>query len=210
MTDAAPILLFGGTFDPPTRAHSALPAQAAKLIGAQRLLFVPAAISPHKLDRPPTPPAHRVTMLELALRDLEGAEIRTLELEREGPSFTIDTVRAIRSEFGPDTPLHFLIGDDQAESFHRWQDCDELLALSAPVVLPRRHGSVEAFARAMAESGGNWSEAEVRTWCDRRLDLPCMTMSSTDVRNRLESGDDADDTIDPLVLDYIRTHALYA
>ena len=209
MTDTAPILLFGGTFDPPTQAHATLPAQAAERIGARRLLYVPAAISPHKLDRPPTPSAHRVAMLELALRDLEGAEIRTLELEREGPSFTIDTVRdpirssAPRSRCGPDRGRPGRILPSLA-GLRRTADPVRTGGAA------RRHGSVEAFARAMTESGGNWSEADVRTWCDRRLDLPCMTMSSTDVRNRLESGDDADDTIDPLVLDYIRTHALYA
>jgi len=119
MNTSGPILLFGGTFDPPTRAHTTLAPQAAALVGASRLLYVPAAISPHKLEQTPTEAEHRLAMLKLALMDTDDVEIRTLELDRAGPSYTIDTVETMRSEFGPDTPLRLLIGDDQAESFHR-------------------------------------------------------------------------------------------
>lgn len=209
MHDVSPILLFGGTFDPPTRAHATLPPRAAALVGAERLLYVPAAISPHKLDQAPTAAMHRLAMLERALADTDGVEIRTLELDREGPSYTVDTVEAMRSEFGPDTPLRLLIGDDQAESFHRWKDWERILELAEPLVLPRRHDTPEAFAAAMAGSDAGWSEADVRTWVDRRLDLPCMTMCSTDARNQLEAGDDADEALDANVLAYIQEQSLY-
>ena len=209
MPRSAPILLFGGTFDPPTRAHATLPVQAATSVGADRLLYIPAAISPHKLEHPPTSAEHRLAMLGLALKKIGGVEIRTLELERMGPSYTIDTVETLRSEFGDAADMRLLIGDDQAESFHRWKDWQRILELAEPLVMPRRHETAAAFSRALRATDADWNEADVGAWMDRRLDLPCMTMCSSDTRNQLESGSDADEVLDADVLQYIRTQGLY-
>jgi len=209
MSDTATILLFGGTFDPPTRAHAMLPPRAAELVGASQLLYVPAAISPHKLDQVPTPAEHRVAMLELALTEVPSVQIRTLELDREGPSYSVDTVHALRKEFDHGTTLRLLIGDDQAEAFHRWKDWSTILDLADPLVLPRGYDSPATFADAMRNCGGQWSEDEIDQWLQRRLDLPCMTMCSWDVRLQLESGGEADDELDPDVRQYIRDKGLY-
>lgn len=207
MNSTSPILIFGGSFDPPTRAHATLPPLAARSVDAEMLLYVPAAISPHKLDAPPAAAAHRIAMLEIALGDVDGTLIETLEVDRCGPSFTIDTVRVLHDRYGP--RLRLLIGDDQALSFHRWKDWKSIIDLADPMVLPRRYDSREDFREGMRESGGGWDEASIERWADRRLELPRMTMCSHDVRIQLMSGGIADEVLDPDVRNYIREQGLY-
>ena len=92
------ILIFGGTFDPPHLAHSKLPAKAAEQLACDQILYIPAAINPLKADTKPTAKEHRLAMLLLAIADVPHARISTIELEREGISFTIDTLRALRKQ----------------------------------------------------------------------------------------------------------------
>jgi nicotinate-nucleotide adenylyltransferase len=147
-------------------------------------------------------------MLKLALEEVPNAEIRTLELEREGPSYSIDTVRALHSEFNS-TPLRLLIGDDQAVSFHRWKDWDPIIDLAEPLVLPRRWATPDSFSQALAQEGPPWTDDDIQYWLKWRVDLPCMEMCSEDVRRRLEIGHPVDDHLDPAVLDYIIANGLY-
>lgn len=98
------VLIFGGTFDPPHRAHATLPAKAAERLGCDLILFVPAAISPLKARQPVASPEHRLAMLLLAIADVPNARISTIELDRAatqggGPSYTIDTLRALKAEY---------------------------------------------------------------------------------------------------------------
>lgn len=207
--DTSPIILFGGTFDPPTRAHAALPPRAAELLGAHRLLYVPAAVSPHKIEQPPTSAEHRLAMLGLSIKGIDFAEIRTLELDREGPSYSVDTVSALRSEFDDSITLRLLIGDDQAVAFNRWKDWKTIIKLAEPVVLPRQWSTADAFAEALSANGSAWTDEEIQCWLDWRLDLPCMDMCSEEVREHLEAGEPVDDQVDPAVLEYIAAHGLY-
>ncbi|MDG1898444.1 MAG: nicotinate (nicotinamide) nucleotide adenylyltransferase [Phycisphaerales bacterium] len=207
MNSTSPILIFGGSFDPPTRAHVTLPPLAARSVGAELLLYVPASISPHKLDSPPSPAVHRVAMLELALADVDGTAIDTLELDRTGPSYSVDTVKALRSKYG--SRVRLLIGDDQALSFHRWKDWESIMEVAEPMVLPRRHATREDFIEGMLDCDGDWDEAAIERWAERRIELPCMTMCSQDARIQLQSGGDADEELDPDVRNYIRERGLY-
>ncbi|MCH2134007.1 MAG: nicotinate (nicotinamide) nucleotide adenylyltransferase [Phycisphaerales bacterium] len=205
---AVPVLIFGGSFDPPTLAHRVLPMRAAELVGARQVIYIPAAISPHKLDQPPIDSAHRVAMLELAVSDAAEAVVNRMEVEREGPSYSIDTARALRESIDPGTPLRLLIGDDQAIPFHRWKDWDDIISIAEPLVLPRLHATPEAFAEALRRESA-WTEDDISHWLDWRLDLPIMDVEATVIRNRLHDGQDASDVLAPAVLDYIRAHGLY-
>lgn len=95
------ILMFGGTFDPPHLAHAVLPAQAAVQLNCDVLLYVPAAINPLKANHPTAPDEERVAMLLLATADVPNAKISTIEVDRPGPSYTIDTLRALHVEYAP-------------------------------------------------------------------------------------------------------------
>ena len=208
MSSTAPIVIFGGTFDPPTRAHAELAPQAAAAVDASLLLYVPAAISPHKIDSPPTDPAHRLAMLHLVVDGIDGADIRDLELHRQGPSYSIDTMRELRGEFDENTKLRLLIGDDQAVNFHAWRDWADLIELAQPLVLPRHWSTAADFADAL-HNQGHWPDVDIDRWLAWRLDLPCMDTCSTEARRMIAEGRDMSDLLVPDVDDYIKSHGLY-
>ena len=208
MSSTAPIVLFGGTFDPPTRAHAELAPQAAAAVEASLLVYVPAGISPHKLDTPPTDSAHRLSMLHLVVDGIDGAVVRDLEVHRDGPSYSIDTVRTLRSEFPEGTPFRLLIGDDQAIAFHAWRDWADLIELAEPLVLPRHWSTAADFADAL-HNQGHWPDVDIERWLAWRLDLPCMDTCSSEARRMIAEGRDMSDVLMPDVDDYIKSNGLY-
>ncbi len=205
---SSPVLIFGGSFDPPTTAHRILPIRAAQLLGSHRVIYVPAAVSPHKLDAPPLDAGHRLAMLERAIDGQSPAEIDRVELEREGPSYMVDTVHALRERIDDGTPLRLLIGDDQAVSFHRWKDWREIMEIAEPSVLPRLFPTPETFADGL-RAAGVWSDGHIRQWCHWRLDLPIMDVEATIIRNRIQTGQSVDDLLPAAVEAYVRAHDLY-
>jgi nicotinate-nucleotide adenylyltransferase len=144
------VLIFGGTFDPPHRAHVELPPRIAQQLGCDRLLYVPAALNPLKVDSPPTDSSHRLEMLRRAVVDVPNAEICTIELERKGPSYTVDTLEELRRRLGEDVEMRLLIGGDQALEFHRWKDWKRIIELAEPVVMLRPPWNRETFREQLA------------------------------------------------------------
>lgn len=204
-----PVLIFGGSFDPPTIAHRVQPSRVAEMIDADRIVYVPAAISPHKLEQPPLDPSHRLAMLKLAIKGLPETHISTVELDRDGPSYMIDTLRSFRSGIEEAHPLRLLIGDDQAMAFNRWKDWREILELAEPIVMPRLHPTADSMAKALASEGG-WRDEEIRRWIDWRIDLPIMDVEATIIRERIARQEQVDDLLAPEVLAYIMTNRLYS
>ncbi|MEX1119937.1 MAG: nicotinate-nucleotide adenylyltransferase [Terrimicrobiaceae bacterium] len=128
--------LYGGSFDPIHNGHLLLARDAMERLNLERVIFLPAKISPHKLDRPPSPPGARLELLEAAISEEPGFEVDPRELFREGPSFTIDTIRAYRTE-RPEARLFYFIGDDNLSELHTWKDIAELKTLVQFVILTR-------------------------------------------------------------------------
>ena len=124
------VLIFGGTFDPPHLAHTTLAARAAALLECDNILFIPAAINPLKVNHPPASNEHRLAMLRLAIAEIPNAKTSTIELDRPGPSYTVDTLRSLKAsrhqgiEASRENANAFflLIGADQALDFHRWKE----------------------------------------------------------------------------------------
>jgi len=201
------ILLFGGTFDPPHRAHTELPALVAQRLHCERIIYIPAAQSPLKDDAPRSNDAHRLAMLELAIADVPGAEISTIELERGGTSYFIDTLTELRRPLGAGSEMRFLIGVDQALEFHHWKDWRAILDLATPAVILRPPWTKETLREALKRE---YDEDEAARWLHWLVDAPHREISATDIRRRLAGNEPVDDLLDPLVLGYIRTHRLYA
>lgn len=201
------ILLFGGTFDPPHLGHARLPAIAADQLGCHRILFIPAAISPHKLEDPPSEPFHRLAMLALAIADVPDAEICTIELDRPGPSFTCDTLEALRDEYPAGEVFRLLIGADQALAFQQWRNWRRILELAEPAVMLRPPMDDAAFNFRMRQVHG---PEEADRWTGRTVRVPLMDISSSEIRQRLLAGRSTQDLLDPAVARYIAQHQLYA
>lgn len=213
--DARRVLIFGGTFDPPHRAHFELPEAARQTIGADWVLYVPAARSPHKSTGPEASDADRVAMLEAGLGHGRRASVSRIELVRgteDSPSYTVDTLAHLRRIVPEATELRLLIGADQATAFHRWREAERILELAPPCVMQRGEaGSRESLRRALSE---HWSDAEVEAWMERVVDVPMIDASATRVRELLRSGDRSSSElasmVPPAVLAEIGARGLYA
>jgi nicotinate-nucleotide adenylyltransferase len=136
--------IFGGSFDPVHLGHLLVAQAAREELRLDRLFFVPAAQSPFKPDRQPTPPGERLKLLRLALQGKEWCELDPQEVRRGGISYTIDTVRDYAARFAGAT-LYYLIGADHVPLLPQWRAAEELARLARFVVIPRPGRQVEAF-----------------------------------------------------------------
>lgn len=128
--------LYGGSFDPVHNGHLILARDAMERLELDRVVFLPARISPHKLDHPPAPPEARCRLLAAAIAEEPRFEMDDCEIQRNGPSFTIDTVQLYRDRF-PGARLHYFIGDDNLPELDTWKDISHLRTLVQFVVLSR-------------------------------------------------------------------------
>ena len=192
MTTPQRIGIYGGTFDPVHTGHLILARDAVELLGLARMVFVPAAISPHKLGRAPgASGVERLAMLRAAVADEPAFEVDALELDRPGPSYTFDTVTTLRARW-PDAQLHYLIGADNVPELSTWHRADELRALARFVVFHRR------------ASDGIVPGAEGLPTLGRVVDL-----SSTEIRNRVASGRSIRYLVPESVRELIEARGLY-
>jgi nicotinate-nucleotide adenylyltransferase len=128
--------LYGGSFDPIHNGHLILARDAMERLELDKVIFLPARISPHKLDRPPAPPEARCQMLSAAIAAEPRFEMDACEIEREGPSFTIDTVQSFRARH-PQAQLYYFIGEDNLAELETWKESHKLLEAAQFVVLSR-------------------------------------------------------------------------
>lgn len=204
-----PVLVMGGTFDPPHRVHADMLRQAAAHLGAAHALVIPAWRNPQR-DRPGASPEHRLAMARLAFATVPACTVLDLEVAGGRPAFTVDTIRTIagmqRSGALPKGPLRLVIGSDQALNFNTWRDWRALAEAAPPAVVlrpPHRHDTWRdaLHARLGAELASLWP-----AWT---LPIAPIEASGTAARERLAHGGDADDLLDPAVHAYIRQHGLY-
>lgn len=202
-------LLYGGAFDPPHIAHIQLPPLARRALACELLVYLPAGAPPLK-EGPVAAPEHRVAMLQAALEGVPQVAIATLELEREGQSYTVDTLRHIRTQC-PETALRFLIGADQARQFHRWREAGAILDLAEPAVMLRP--PLDDAEDLLSEMDEHWTANELDAWRQRFITLPAIDASSTRVRELLTSdpgSDELDELLTRPVRSVIASHALYS
>ncbi|MDG2053306.1 MAG: nicotinate (nicotinamide) nucleotide adenylyltransferase [Phycisphaerales bacterium] len=201
------VIVFGGTFDPPHRAHTQLPPLIAESVEAETILYVIAALSPFKSETPPTPAHHRLAMLRLATADIPKAEICEIELSREGPSFTINTLEALRHHYAGDVDLRLLIGADQAMAFNHWRDWRQILEIAPPLIMLRPPHSRDALLDAISKFS---TPEELSTWRSWIIPLDLIDLSATELRDEHERATLPPDSLTPEVRQYIDAHGLYA
>lgn len=206
----APVLLFGGTFDPPHPAHVELPLKARDALfgDAGWLVYVPAARNPHKARGPAASDTDRLEMLRLATAGVDRCGVWTDEIDRARPgepSFWVDTLARAASLVGDDTPLRFLIGADQALAFTGWRAHGTILALAEPAVMLREPiVNREVFRRQLQMTG-----MDIGAWLPRVASTAIMPVASTGVRAMLADGADARGVLDEAVAAYVEERGLY-
>jgi nicotinate-nucleotide adenylyltransferase len=182
--------MFGGSFDPVHVGHLFVAEEARINLGYDRVVFVPAYQPPHKHEAPSAGPAHRVRMLEIALNGREDFVIDSWEIEREGVSYTIDTVDHLYATGTVDGRLGLIIGDDLLEGFHTWKNADTLAEM-VDIIVATREG----------EDGPGMHYSTI--------DNSPLPVSSSNLRERIRAGKAFRYLVPESVYGYIRTHELY-
>jgi len=183
--------IFGGTFDPPHLGHLIAAQDACAALSLDRLLFVPAAEPPHKDNERVTSALLRLEMLHAAIADNSTFEISTIELDRSGPSYTVDTLRQLHAE-RPGDRLFLLLGYDQVRAFGTWHEPEEVLRLAENVMLAR--------------IGGDRTNA---AFVQQTVSVTRIDISSTLVRARQAAGESVRYLVPEAVAKIIEREGLY-
>ncbi|MFP4145434.1 MAG: nicotinate (nicotinamide) nucleotide adenylyltransferase [Phycisphaeraceae bacterium] len=200
------IIVFGGSFDPPHRAHVELPERVRRQVGGDVVAYIPAGRAPHKLHKEQTPAGHRLAMLRLAIEDADHAIVLSHEIERARtgrPSYTVETLAWLREQVHPEATLRLLIGADQVRIFDQWYEAERVEELAEPLVVVRPPDTAESLLATLAEG------QEREKWRGRLVEVPAVDVSSTELRRRLAEGEPVAGMIPREVLRYIREHGLY-
>ena len=198
------VILFGGSFDPIHSGHLRVAHHAQHALGADELIFIPAHRSPHKTDFP-TPGRHRFAMIAKAIDGFDGFSISDCELSRPEPSYTLDTIRFFRDQFGSEPILHWLTGADQLADLEKWHCVGTLLNECRLSVMVRAGYPPPDFSRFE----GVFSKAQIEQLKNDSIQTPRIDLSSTDIRAQLSSAKLAPDALPSSVLQYILRHHLY-
>lgn len=169
--------IFGGTFDPIHMGHLIVAETIMDEFHLDKVVFIPAAVPPHKLDRQISPAKHRYMMTMLATCSNPRFQVSDMEMHRQGPSYSRDTLAQLLEEHGSDTEFYFIVGADSVENLHTWNRIDELLTMchfigaSRPGCMPDMEKIAQRFG-PLAE----------KIHC---LETPELEISSTEIRHRV-------------------------
>jgi nicotinate-nucleotide adenylyltransferase len=171
--------ILGGTFDPIHIGHLVIAEEARIKLGFTEVLFVPAGQPWRKLDRNITPADHRVEMVRRAIADNPHFKLCTLEVERPGPSYTVDTLTILREQLGSEASLFFILGRDTLAELPLWKEPKKVVQLCR-LVVPPRLGSKDL----------KHLETAIPGLLDKviQLDMPVIGISSAEIRQRLAQG----------------------
>src|SRR5690606_22490246 len=187
--------IMGGSFDPIHMGHLVTAEQARADLELDEVIFVPAG-APWQKGKHVTPPEHRYLMTVLATAANPAFSVSRLEVDRAGPSYTVETLRAVRGRL-PDEEIFFITGADAILNILTWKDAEECLRLAEFVAATRPGHHLEAL-----EAVGLRDRLTV-------LDVPALAISSTDVRERFAQGRPVRYLIPQAVEEYARKHGLY-
>jgi nicotinate-nucleotide adenylyltransferase len=188
--------VFGGTFDPPHLGHLVAASEAAFRCGLDEVVFVPTGDPWQKHHLKVTEAAGRLAMTRLATDGDPLFRISTCDIDRDGPTYAVDTVADVRAEYAHEVDLHFIIGADSLENLHTWHRVEELAKAVKFIALNRPGHS----RRQVDTSFG----VEVEF-----IDMPSVDVSSTECRQRVHDGEPVRYLVTDRVGEYIAAHGLY-
>jgi len=188
--------VLGGTFDPPHIAHLILAEQAREQVALDEVWFIPAGDPWRKANRDVTPAVHRIAMTRLVVEGVPGFLVDDCEVKRDGPTYTVDTLRELRERIHEDDELFLLLGEDALADIPNWRD-PERLADNAYIVVAPREG---------AEGPSTLPFDPLRVV---RIEMPYVAVSSTDLRARARLGRSLRFFVPEAVAAYIEKNELY-
>lgn len=188
--------VYGGTFDPIHAGHLVIARGVVERCALDRLLFVPSARPPHKRGHAVAPPDERYRMAQLAARNDPRFEVSDAEIKRPGLSYTVDTLEALRREYGAECAFHLVIGADSLLEIDTWYAPDRVFELATVVTVPRP-------GKDLSGLDPHWRDRFVS------LQLPEIDISSTNIRRRVKAGLPIIHLVPEEVADYIEERGLY-
>lgn len=196
--------VLGGTFDPPHVGHLLLAEEARLALGLGQVLFTPAGGPWRKAGQELSPREDRLAMVRLAVADNPHFAVSALEIEREGPSYTAETLTELRDQLGRETELFFIMGADSLADFPHWHEPQRILELARLAVAERPEPEDVALEEGLADDLARAMRERV-IW----LRMPLVAISASVVRERVRRGLSIRCWVPPSVEEYIRQHGLY-
>ena len=197
----SPIGVLGGTFDPPHRGHLVIAQQALEQLALSRVLFAPTNKPPHKLNNHITPIEHRVEMVRLAIQDHSQFVLSRVDVDRTGPTYTVDMLRLLREQFGNAAELFFIMGMDSLANLLTWHAPDQLVRLCKLAVFNR-----PGFTANLDELEASLPGVSARIVF---LKAPALEIAASDIQRRVRAGQPIAHLVPEAVADYIARHKLY-
>ncbi len=194
--------LLGGTFDPVHNGHLIIAEEVKAHLNLDEIIFVPAGQPWLKTDRPISPAEHRLEMLRLALAGKPEYKISRAEIERAGPSYSVDTVAELRQKLGESAEIYFILGWDSLATLPRWHDAPRLMRLCMLVAVPRP-GYPRPALKPMEKRVPGVTRRVIF------MNSPCVDISATDVRERVKRRLPISHLVPEPVERYIKEHGLY-
>jgi nicotinate-nucleotide adenylyltransferase len=193
--------ILGGAFNPPHIGHLVCAQEALVQLELDRVVFMPVGVAPHReLDLDPGAEV-RLEMVELGVEDDERFEVSRMELDREGPSYTSDTLEALKKE-SPKDELFLILGGDQAAALASWHEPEKVLERATVAVFERMSWGRNAIVIKIGRLPGAQGV--------RYLDMPLMQVSSSSIRRRVREGLPIRYLVPDKVAEYIETNGLYS
>ena len=197
--------IFGGSFDPVHQGHLIIAEHVLETFELDRVIFVPAAQSPHKPNPPIAPPKQRVEMLKLAIAGHSAFEVSTVEIDRGEISYTVDTLQALNAQY-PDTDWYLVLGADAVQHFDRWREPEKILQQCQLIVCHRG-----GFGKPDLSALKNVASAEqLSSVANNVADCPLIEISSSEIRSRIANHRSIRYLTPRAVEKYILTNNVYA
>jgi len=194
--------ILGGTFDPIHIGHLILAEETRLSLALDRVIFIPAGRPWRKSRREVSPPADRVAMVSTAITANPHFELSRLEVDREGPTYTVDTLQELRAQWGPDTEVWFILGSDALRDLPHWRDPVRIIS-QARLAVAARSGLSDAEIAGLEQTIPGLGQ------CIDVVSMPAVGISSSELRRRLRESLSTRYWLPPGVEQYARAHSLY-
>ncbi|MGD9635032.1 MAG: nicotinate-nucleotide adenylyltransferase [Pirellulales bacterium] len=192
--------IFGGSFDPVHNGHLALAHACQQQSALDEVWFMPTAVQPLKQKGPHATDVQRVEMLRMAILHEPSWRVSTLEIDRGGLSYTVETLRQLNEEL-PSAVLFFLMGADAVQDAPNWREPRAIFLLATPLVVRRAGQSEPDLAALRAMCAANKQP--------RLIEMPAVDASSTEIRRRAAAGESVAGLVPPTVAEFIAAERLY-
>ncbi len=204
------IVIFGGTFDPIHHGHLITARAVAEHFGFEKVTFIPAKAPPHKGDaqHKSAPADDRLEMVRLAVTGSDMFDVSDVELQRDGPSYTFDTLMSLRRMYGADAQLYWIIGADMLGDLPTWYRAGEVIEI-ARIITAARPPYNQRIPAMLDELREHFSAERVSGLSERVVSTPLIDVSSTQIRRRLGQEKTVKYLMPDAVIDYIRRRGLY-